>query len=49
MRLNGESGDNMARVMSFTMLSSVVGGSGNDAAAVFNVDTGTGSDTAGGA
>ena len=31
------------------MLSSVAGGSGDDAAAVFDADTGAGSDTAGGA
>ena len=31
------------------MLSSVAGGGGDDAAAVFDVDTGTGGDTAGGA
>ena len=31
------------------MLSSVVGGGGDDVAAVFNADTGAGGDTAGGA
>jgi hypothetical protein len=35
--------------MSFTMLSSVTGSGGDDAAAVFNVDTGAGGDTAVGA
>ena len=35
--------------MSFAMLSSVAGGGGNDAAAVFDADTGIGSNTAGGA
>jgi len=42
MRPNGESGN-------FTMLSSVTGGSDDDAAVVVDVDAGTGSNTAGGA
>ena len=49
MRPNSESGNDVARVMSFTMLSSVAGGGGDDVAAVFNADTGAGGDTAGGA
>ena len=49
MRPNGESGNDVARVMSFTMLSSVAGGSGDDAAAIFDVDTSAGSNTVGGA
>ena len=48
-RPNGESGDNVVRAMSFAMLSSVVGGGGDDVAVVFNADTGAGGDTAGGA
>ena len=48
-RPNGESGDDVARAMSFAMLSSVEGGGGDDAAAVFNVDTGAGGDTVGSA
>ena len=43
-RPNGESGNDVARAMSFAMLSSVAGGGGDDAAAVFNVDTGAGGD-----
>ena len=35
--------------MSFAMLSSVAGGSGNDAAAIFDADTGAGGDTVDGA
>ena len=49
MRPNGESGDDVARAMSFAMLSSVAGGGGNDAAAVFDADTGAGGNAAGGA
>ena len=47
MRPNGESGDDVVRAMSFAMLSSVLGGSGDDAAAIFDADTGAGSDTVG--
>ena len=49
MRPNGESGNDVARVMSFVMLSSVAGDSGNDVAAIFNANTGAGSDTVSGA
>ena len=48
-RPNGESSDDVVRMMSFARLSSDTGGCGNDAAAVFDANTGTGSDTAGGA
>jgi len=48
-RPNGESGNNMARAMSFVMLPSVTGGSDDNAAVVIDVDADTGSDTAGGA
>jgi len=46
MRPNGEFGDNVARAMSFTMLSSDTS-SGDDSAAVV-VDASAGGDTAGG-
>ena len=46
MRPNGESGDNMARAMSFTRLSSDTGGSADD---TIDADAGTGGDTAGSA
>ena len=42
MRPNSESGNDVARVMSFAMLSYVAGGSGDDAAAIFDVDTSAG-------
>ena len=46
MRPNGESGDDMARAMSFVRLSSDTGGGADDAV---DADAGTGSDTADGA
>ena len=46
MRPNGESGDNVARPMSFTRLSSDTGGSADDAV---DTDAGAGGDIAGGA
>ena len=49
MRPNGKSGTDVARVMSFARLSSDTGVGVDDAAVVFNVDTGTGGDTVGGA
>ena len=49
MRPNGESVDDVARAMSFAMLSSVAGGGGDDVAAVFNADAGAGGNTVGGA
>ena len=48
-RPNGESGNDVVRAMSFTRLISDTGGGGNDAAAVFDVDTGAGGNTVGGA
>ena len=44
MRPNGESGDDMARAMSFARLSSDTGGSADDA---IDADAGAGGDTAG--
>jgi len=46
MRPNGESGDNVARAMSFARLSSDTGGGADDAVAVA-ADAGAGSNTAG--